>query len=205
MKFYVVSSKDGFADAVYDRQKIIEHRCEKCGGIYRTDRTGPYKVHFLGKKTADFYNAPGCFIGNIKFRDMLVHYNLTGYEISDIDCTGWYDRRNHLIDMDSTELKEISVVGRCGSMRYRDGSEIEKCGMCGRVQYETEWEVRGLSVPEESWDGTDLFHFENRGSIMIVTQRFKDACETEKIKGIAFQEVEKFTFVPWVKVDEDEK
>ena len=71
MKFYCITTKEGYAKAYYDLQKSKEYTCEKCGSVYRAERIADYRVHFEGKKLGDFYRAPGCYIGNEKFLDML--------------------------------------------------------------------------------------------------------------------------------------
>lgn len=199
--FYVVSADyEKYATAEYSLQEMVEHTCEKCESIYRSDRVGPYRVHFRGGKLPDFYNAPGCYIGNKVFFDMLEKYQLTGYEQREIECTDWISKRGHSEKPNMDELKEIFILGKCGSMCHVDGTEVEKCPVCDQVSWETEREIRGLSVPEETWDGSDVFSFSNWQGVMIVTQRFKDACEAEKIKGITFKDVNKFCFLPWIEL-----
>ena len=199
--FYVVSADyNKYAQAEYSTQERVEYKCEKCRSIYRSDRKGAYRVHFLGGKLPDFYNAPGCFIGNKVFFAMLEKYKLTGYEQRDIECTGWKHKRRYSEKPNMDELKEIFILGKCGPMCHVDGTEVEKCSACNMVDFGTKMDIRGLSVPEETWDGSDVFSFSNWHGVMIVTQRFKDACEAEQIKGITFQNVNKFCFMPGIEL-----
>lgn len=194
MKFYKVKVKDGFAKAIYIDDISEKSECDLCGEVYKSVRNEDYKVRFDGKKAADFYNAPGCFIGNTKFIDMLKKYNITGYGIRGIHCVGWYDTKKNRIDIDYSDLKEIEVLGKCGCMCDTQGNKIKGCEKCDQLDFWTQKEVRGLSVPMDTWDGTDIFTFSNWHGVMIATERLKEACEKEKIKGIEFCPLEEFRF-----------
>ena len=200
--FYVVHSEidDHYAQAEYSLQEFVEYTCEKCQAIYRSDRIGAYRVHFIDGELLDFYNAPGCYLGNDFVINMLEKYKLTGYELREIECTGWYDKFGEMQHLTDVELKEIFILGRCGAMCDAEGFEIEKCSVCGMVALSTKMRIRGLSVPVETCDGSDVFSFDNWPGVMIATQRFKDACEKEQIKGITFQDVNKFCFMPGIKI-----
>lgn len=192
--YYVTSEYDKYARAYYAKQDIKLVICEKCGYSYDSVRAGNYRVYFEGKKLGDFYHAPGCFIGNDRFIDMLEKYGITGYGIGEIDCVGWYDRRKNPIQVDAGYLREVEVRGRCGYMRNLDGTEVKGCENCGHVTIWDEKEVRGLSVPLDTWDGSDIFCFSNWLGVMICSSRLKEACEKEKIKNIVFRPLETFQF-----------
>ena len=192
--YYVTSEYEKYARAYYDKQNIKLLVCEKCQSGYDSIRAGNYRVHFEGKKLGDFYHAPGCFIGNERFFDMLKKYGITGYGIGEIDCTGWYDRRKNPIQVDAGYLREVEVLGRCGYMRNLDGTEVKRCENCGCVNIWDQKEVRGLSVSLDTWDGSDIFCFSNWSGVMICSSRLKEACEKEKIKNIVFRPLETFRF-----------
>lgn len=195
MDFYYVTTEDEkYAEAYYDKQERKNHICDKCGAIYLSERMETYRVHFEGKKLGDFYQAPGCYIGNERFFDMLEKYGITGYGIGEIDCTGWYDRRKNPIQVEAGHLREVVVLGRCGYMRNLDGTEVKKCDNCGGVGFWDRDAVRGLSVPLDTWDGNDIFRFSNWSGVMICSSRLKEACEKEKIKNIVFRPLETFRF-----------
>lgn len=195
MKFYYVNIMEGYALAYYDLQESINYECEKCGAIYLSKRVGKYRTHFEGKKLGDFYRAPGCYIGNKKFIDMLEKYKITGYKIGELDCTGWYDRRKNIIEVDTSTLREIEITGKCGYMCDVSGNEIEKCDKCGQIDFYVRERINGLSVPLDTWDGSDIFSFENWKKVMVCSERLKEACEKENIKNISFLPIEEFTFV----------
>lgn len=50
-------------------------------------------------------------------------------------------------------------------------------------------QVNGLQVTD--WDGSDIFSFSNWIGVMICSEKLKEACEKEKIKGIRFIPIEK--------------
>lgn len=194
MKFYYVTNGEKYAEAYYMSETAEKKICEECECVCSKKRIGPYHTKLKGKKQGDFYHAPGCYIGNSKFREMLVKYNITGYEIADIVVDGWYDQRDNLIDVDSSDLKEIRILGKSGWFMDKDGNDIKRCDKCGIIDFEIEDEVNGISVQEDTWDGSDIFSFSNWLGVMICTERLKEACEKEKIKNIRFIPLEEFTF-----------
>ncbi|MBQ2800429.1 MAG: hypothetical protein IJF03_03470 [Lachnospiraceae bacterium] len=194
MKYYYVTHDEKYAQAYYEFEDGAEKKCPKCGKICEFSRIGVYHTRLKGKKQGDFYHAPGCYIGNSKFLEMLVKYNITGYEIKDIVVDGWFDQRDNLIDLDSSDLKEIAILGKCGWYADKDGKEIKRCDKCGIINFSTRKEVKGIKVEEDTWDGSDIFSFSNWLGVMICTERLKEACEKEKIKNIRFIPLEEFTF-----------
>lgn len=194
MKFYYVTNEEKYAEAYYESEEAEKKICEKCERVYSKKRIGAYHTKLKGKKQGDFYHAPGCFIGNSKFRDMLVKYNITGYKIKDIVVEGWFDHRDNLIDLDSGDLKEIAILGKCGWYMEKDGMDIKRCNVCGLINFSTRKEVKGIKVQEDTWDGSDIFSFSNWSGVMICTEHLKEACEKEKIKNIRFIPLEEVTF-----------
>lgn len=194
MNFYYVTSGEKYAEAYYVSETAEKIICEKCGRVCSKQRTGAYHTKLVGKKQGDFYHAPGCFIGNSKFRNMLVQYNITGYEIKDIVVEGWYDQRENLINIDSSDLKEIAILGKCGWYEDKDGKDIKRCDKCGLINFSTRKEVKGICVPEDIWDGSDIFSFSNWLGVMICTERLKEACENAKIKNIEFTPLDEVNF-----------
>ena len=81
MKFYEVTCTDTYAQAYYINDMANKKFCQECELVYEHERFADYKVKFIGKKIADFYQAPGCYIGNEKFIEMLKKYGITGYGI----------------------------------------------------------------------------------------------------------------------------
>ena len=46
-------------------------------------------------------------------------------------------------------------------MHDLNGNEIEKCENCDEVDFWVKKGIQGLSVPLDSWDGSDIFSFKN--------------------------------------------
>ena len=194
MKFYYVEEMDGYAQADCNDKGKKEYVCSTCGYIHEIERIENHHIDFVGKKQGDFYWAAGCYIGNKKFLDMLVKYNIKGYEVHDIIIDSWHDKRGNQIEIQNSELKEIEILGRCGFLQDKEGNEIKKCVECGRFDYRVRREIIGLSVPKETWDESDIFCYRNFATVMFCTERLKEACEKEKIKNIRFIPLEEFTF-----------
>ena len=192
MNFYYVQSDDKYAFAKYIDGGEKNYICESCKRVYQIDRISDFQVQFIGKKQADFYRSPGCYIGNRKFTDMLAKYEIKGYRLRDIDFKGWVDKRNNPVDNDASDLQEIEIMGRCGKMCYLNGDVIPGCEECGLVNFFKLGRVQGVSVDESAWDGSDIFAFDNKPAVMICSERLKVACENEKIKGIFFIPLQKY-------------
>ena len=187
MKFYKVTSEKTYALAYYINDMANKKFCQECELVYEKERFADYKVKFIGKRIADFYQAPGCYIGNKKFIGMLENYGITGYGIRGIDCVSWTDKRGNPIKGNVDELSEITIEGKCGALHHLDGSIVEGCPKCGMV--DLHGQVNGLQVTD--WDGSDIFSFSNWIGVMICSDKLKEACEKEKIKGISFIPIEK--------------
>lgn len=140
-----------------------------------------YHTKLKGRKQGDFYRAPACYIGNSKFQNMLEKYNITGYKIEDLIVERWEDQRGNLINIDSSDLKEIYILDKCGWYMDKNGNDIERCPKCGQVSLKVQNELAGLRIIEDTWDGSDIFSFSNWLGVMICTERLKEACEKEKI------------------------
>lgn len=194
MKFYYVKTEENYAKAFFVSLEEEDFVCSECKKVYDTERKGLYHTRIKGKKEGDFYRAPGCYFGNSKFREMLEKYQITGYEICDIVIEKWEDQRGKLLDNDVTDLKEIMITGKCGWYRDKDGKEIECCPKCGHPDLEVQEELEGISILEDTWDGSDIFSCTNWIGVMLCTERLKEACEKEKIKNIQFIPLDEFTF-----------
>lgn len=112
---------------------------------------------------------------------MLEKYNITGYKIEDLIVERWEDQRGNLINIDSSDLKEIYILDKCGWYMDKNGNDIERCPKCGQVSLKVQNELAGLRIIEDTWDGSDIFSFSNWLGVMICTERLKEACEKEKI------------------------
>lgn len=195
MKFYYVKTEEKYARAYYVSVDEELGKCDICGSVCSAKRIGLYHTRLKGRKQGDFYRAPGCYIGNSKFRNMLEKYKITGYRIQDLIIERWEDQRGNTINVDSSDLKEIEILGKCGWYMDRNGNDIERCLKCGQVGLKVQNELVGLGIKEDTWDGSDIFSFSNWLAVMICTERLKEACEKEKIKNIKFIPLEEFTFV----------
>lgn len=194
MKFYYVKTEEKYAKAYFVSYEKDCSICDECDEVYAITRKGLYHTRLKGKKQGDFYRAPGCYIGNSKFRGMLKKYEITGYDICDVVVEKWEDQRNNVIDIDTSDLKEIMIKGKSGWYMDKNGNDIKRCQKCGHVDFYAKEELHGISVPEDAWDGSDIFSCSNWHGVMLCTERLKEACEKEKIKNIQFIPLDEFTF-----------
>lgn len=193
--FYILDEKySGYAEAVYKDNKTEVSECSLCAGR-KVMRISELSVYFKGKKQADFYTATNYSIISSKFLKILQLGNISGYTLANINSLGWYDGKGNPLNIDTSDLKELVVEGRCGYLRHQDGTQIDKCEKCGRFLPEAKSKVHGLSVDIDEWDKSDIFFFKNWFGMIIITQKVKDLLEQNKITNIKFQNIKDFKFI----------
>lgn len=195
-EFYMLDEDydGGFAEAIYKNNKSEVEACKLCGGR-KVKRISNLTVYFQGKKEADIYQVPQYTIINTNVYYRLKEMNITGFSVGDIDILGCFDKKGNPIQLDVSGLKEMIVNGRCGYLRNKDGTLVEKCEQCNRFNPVSKHNVHGLSINTDEWDGSDIFFFNNWFGVIIVTERVKNVLEQARFKNIRFQNIKEFEFV----------
>ena len=98
------------------------------------------------------------------------------------------------MNIDWTEFKEIEVVGRCGYLRHLNGEMVDKCDECGIFDYNKSNIINGLSVNNEEWDKSDIFHFKNWVGPIIINKKVKDLIEKNKFTNIVITNIKDLRF-----------
>lgn len=102
-------------------------------------------------------------------------------------------QKRYFIKREIPVYKELIVTGRCGSLKTRKGMEIPKCPKCGALRRDYLKKEKGFMVDEE-WDGSDIFYFRDWKGLIVVTEKVKCLLEKNKMKNVAFVNLEEFTF-----------
>lgn len=195
-EFYILKEdyEGGYAEAIYKNNKSQIEVCKLCGGR-SIKRISKLTVSFQGKKEADIYQVPQYTIINTKVYNILKEMNITGFTVEDIDILSCCDKKGNPVQLDVSGLKEMIVNGRCGYLRNKDGTLVEKCEQCGRFNPASKYNVHGLSINLDEWDGSDIFFFKNWFGVVIVTEKVKNAFEQARLKNIKFQNIKEFEFI----------
>lgn len=195
-EFYILNEdyEGGYAEAIYKSNNSEVEVCNLCGGR-KVRRTSKLTVYFEGKKEADIYQVPQYTIINTKVYNILKENDITGFNVEDIDILGCYDKKGNSIQLNVSGLKEMIVKGRCGYLRNKDGTLVEKCEQCDKFNSASKNSVHGLSINPDEWDGSDIFFFKNWFGVVIVTERVKNVLEQAKLKNIKFQNIKEFKFI----------
>ncbi|MHC1686075.1 MAG: hypothetical protein AB6733_24625 [Clostridiaceae bacterium] len=192
-EFYILDEdwEKGYAEAIEENNNPKITICKLCRGR-AFSLTSNLKVHFIGKKIGDYYPLPGYSIINEKIYAIFKENNISGFEIKDIDITGWQDARGKRLKIGTHGLKEMIVTGNCGYLRKLNGDLIEKCESCGKAKSADREGVVGLKINAEDWDGSDICYFKNLRGRPVVTQKVKDILEKNKIKNVIFINIKDF-------------
>ena len=84
-----------------------------------------------------------------------------------------------------TVYYELVVIGHTREYAVHVGLQIEsECKECGRRVYARPQE--GLVIPEECWDGSDIFGIDELPGIHVVTEAFRLAIREHRHSGVSF-------------------
>ena len=188
MNFYLIESeyysyKEVFlSDTVENNVKI----CKECGGIDRSINSEKTMVFSKGKE-ADYYRDGLHNIISPKFQKILEDLNVSGYVLEDFYIE---DKKDKFLE---TDLKYLNIHGRGGLMTDKYGEVIPNCATCHRVLPDDLSAQEGLGVDVRTWDGSDIFFFNNWPGNPIITESLKRELETYQLTNINFIKLRDFT------------
>ena len=176
------NSKNQAIDSHNDYDREI---CDNCGGIYITYK-GIYNFRIMGKLYDYYLNGESSVISE-KFLNILKKNGFTGYEIS--GTTPYHGN----VTMEGDPIKEkyylFKVTGRCGLVCDMNGEPLPHCKKCGRRFPFTGLVTTGVSFDTDSYDGSDLFAFENMSNIPIVSEGVKNVLSKSKLSNLRFEPI----------------
>lgn len=154
-------------------------RCHRCG-VYPVARVGGTGVRFTRKdQCADFSRTAQGILARQSVLDHLTQSYLSGWRPG---CV----RVESTVGLQGLDLQyyELVVIGHTMGYSERVYLEIEdQCEECGRRKFA--YPREGLLLPEECWDGSDVFVIEELG-VRVVTGAFQQLVEQYKHTGLEF-------------------
>ena len=194
MHFYFMeTSSSNYLYAKIKSDQLIINKCPMCGRVYEEGKYEQFKIQLWGKKEGDYIFSPYCNIVSSKMLELLYNNEIGGFLENDINCTEGRDRKGILLKGNIPVYKELIVTGRCGYLKTRNGMEIPKCSKCGALKRDYLKKEKGFIVDEE-WDGSDIFYFKDWKGLIVVTEKVKYLLEKNKMKNVAFANLEEFAF-----------
>lgn len=211
MQFYELEQcPQGDADTCYSEEEGYNQgdaaSCPACGGATSLlSWLPPYRVviELHGKEFGDFVFIPAGndFLVSQKFREVYYSNGLTGLSGFDaVEVLRVKTRRKRLPNPPAY-FRVTASYGQTALDLKASGLEWHeppKCDYC-RSAMKIRWQC--LIVEDGTWSGEDAFRPRGLSSRIIVTQRFKDACEQNGITNAVFTpaELAGHDFEPWNK------
>lgn len=153
-----------------------ELRLPSCVRVLPGTRIGHLKIRCeCVEHTEDFIWDSGAYVVvTQRVVDTLLAAKITGYEVHPVHITNVEE-----ITVALPPLYELIVVGKGGPMGPEAGLRlVSECSRCGHRNYETVYygrsggyKFQGLYVNLETWDGSDLFTFEDWPTILMITEK----------------------------------
>jgi len=180
------SEEDGYNQGDADQ-------CEQCGAYVSMLRwLPPYRVtlELFGERFGDFVFGTGNdFLVSQKFRDVYFRTRLTGLTGFDIvtvtNIKSMRVPRHKSFPQPPAYFRVCPVRGEAAIDIVASGLEWEKPPTCPRCKTGIKKRWKRLVLEQGTWTGEDVFA--PRGlSCIMVTQRFKDACEQNGITNAVF-------------------
>ncbi|WP_139070118.1 hypothetical protein [Bacillus sp. FJAT-27225] len=136
----------------------------------------------------DYYRVYKWSIISPDFQSAILSSNITGFHLKEILID---DEKGNLLN---TDLKQMEVSGRGGLLTNLKGNEIPNCPLCHRVSSRILDKEDGLSINLDSWDGTDIFFFNNWKGTVIVSERVKALLQNHNLTNIDFINIREYVF-----------
>lgn len=153
--------------------------CKACG-TFPVDRVGGTAVRFTKKsEIADFSRTAQGVLARQSVIDHLTQFHISGWRPGCVQV----DKGSRL-DAYNLDYCELIIVGH--TIGYSKCVQLEvnrKCDDCGRQRFA--YPREGLALPEECWDGSDIFVIEELG-VRVVTEAFREVVERYQHTGLVF-------------------
>jgi hypothetical protein len=211
MNFYELNDHPrGDADTCYSEEKGYNQgdaaSCPACGGpVSLLTWLPPYRVvlKLYGKEFGDFVFIPGGddFLVSQKFREVYVSNRLTGLSGFDaVEVLNVKTRRKRILPPPnyfrvSPNYGQTALDLKASGFEWHEPPKCDYCREATKIRWQR------LIVEEGTWSGEDAFRPRGLSGTVMVTQRFKDACEQNGITNAFFTpaELAGHDFEPWNK------
>ena len=145
-------------------------------------------IHFrIEGEPCDYYFVSTTVMVSERFYTFLKERGLTGFRFRNAVVQEWSPFRCKS-EKKPEDLKyyELVVTGRCGLLRNLSGAELPHCKKCGRRFSHTGICTNGVCFAPESYDGSDIFTFDNLPNIPIVSEKLRDDIINQGFTNIKF-------------------
>ncbi|MBQ3162720.1 MAG: hypothetical protein IJC04_11425 [Oscillospiraceae bacterium] len=185
MKFYFIDQNysNNYAQLTAKNYKIEEVQVYENGELSTGVKfvyTEPYLYTVKGVKLADHYPL---MAGTRLISNAVIEiFQKEGIKFGDVIpwvCDGWTDKKGNALDIERIKYYMLSPV-KCGVLYDNDGNEIPASG--------PNLSNKGFSIDIDSWDGSDIFTFNNFGAY-VATERVKEIVENNKLKNFTFKDI----------------
>jgi len=211
MQFYELNEHPrGDADTCYSKEEGYNQgdaaSCLACGSATSLlTWLPPYRVELklYGKEFGDlvFIPAGNDFLISQKFRKVYDSNRLTGLSGFDaVEVLNVKTRRKRILPPPNY-FRVSANYGQTALDLKASGFEWHEPPKCDHCRSATKIRWQRLIVEEGTWSGEDAFRPRGLSGTVMVTQRFKDACEQNGITNAFFTpaELAGHDFEPWNK------
>lgn len=211
MQFYELEqSPGGDAEICYSEEEGYNQgdavSCPTCGGtISMLSWLPPFRVELElhGKEFGDFAFAPAAndILVSQKFHDVYYDHKLTGLSGFDPIEVLRIKSRKRQLPKPPTYFRVSVSYGSSALDLAASGFEWHEPPKCDHCREATKTRWQRLALEEGTWSGKDAFRPRGMSAAVMVSQRFKDACEQNGITNAFFTPAEQagHDFEPWKK------
>lgn len=190
MSFYFFDCKASDCWAYIYSVSVTRNEQECCGAIKREFKS-PLNYILVGKKLGDTAFMTGYFAVSKRVKEIFKKNNISNCEFIPIDCTEWREKNGKSKDKTDVEYYYMQVKSTCGLALDINGEECPHCPVCNNLEY-IGMDFEGFSFDESKWDGSDIFIFNNKDNIPIITEKLKKILVKEKLTNVEFVKVPSF-------------
>lgn len=190
MSFYFFDCKASACWAYVYSVSVTRNKQECCGAIKREFKS-PLNYILEGKKLGDTAFMTGYFAVSKRIKEIFEKNNISKCEFIPMNCTEWRERNGNVKDKRAVEYYYMQVKSTCGLALNIKGEECLHCSVCKSLKY-LGIDFEGFSFDESKWDGSDIFVFDNKVNVPIISEKLKKILVKEKLTNVEFVKVPSF-------------
>ncbi|MBQ5310981.1 MAG: hypothetical protein ILP19_02935 [Oscillospiraceae bacterium] len=187
MAFYFFDCKASDCWAYVYSVSVKRTNLECCDSMKR-EFIPPLDYVLEGKRLGDTAYITGYFAVSRRVKDIFENNNISGCEFIPMNCTEWRERNGKSKDKTGVEYYFMKVKSTCGLALDIHGNECPHCDVCKSLDYIPP-DFEGFAFDESKWDGSDIFVFENKDNIPIITEKLKKILAKEKLTNVEFVKI----------------
>lgn len=190
MSFYFFGCKASDSWA-YVKSVSVTRNTRSCCGRNHREFISPLDYILEGKRLGDTAYISGYYAVSRRVKEIFENNNISNCEFIPMNCTEWRERNGSRKDKSEVEYYFMQVKSTCGLALDIHGSECPHCPVCNSLEYIAP-DFEGFAFDESKWDGSDIFVFENKDNVPIITERLKKILAKEKLTNVEFEKITSF-------------